>query len=321
MKHLLTLLLMTIGLTSYAQKFQSDKFSLPSGKELSITFIKHGTLMLSYDGHTIHIDPVGMYADYSKLPKADLILITHQHGDHLDKEAIATLSTPDTRLIVTSTVNQQLNKGEIYENGQVKRPFPWLMIETVPAYNTTPDRQKFLPKGRDNAYVLNIEDQRIYIAGDTEDIPTLSTPDTHLIVTSTVNQQLNKGEIYENGQVKRPFPWLMIETVPAYNTTPDRQKFHPKGRDNAYVLNIEDQRIYIAGDTEDIPEMKHLKDIDNAILPVNQPYTMTLEQALNAARMVKPTILYPYHYNDTKVEELVAPLKEEGIEVRIRDLQ
>ena len=239
MKHLLTLLLMTIGLTSYAQKFQSDKFSLPSGKELSITFIKHGTLMLSYDGHTIHIDPVGMYADYSQLPKADLILITHQHGDHLDKEAIATLSTPNTRLVVTSTVNQQLNKGEIYENGQVKRPFPW----------------------------------------------------------------------------------LMIETVPAYNTTPDRQKFHPKGRDNAYVLNIEDQRIYIAGDTEDIPEMKHLKDIDIAFLPVNQPYTMTLEQALNAARMIKPAILYPYHYNDTKVEELVAPLKEEGIEVRIRDLQ
>lgn len=239
MRQLILTLLMMLGLTAYAQKFQSDKFPLPSGKELSITFIKHGTLMMEYDGHTLHIDPVGMYADYSKLPKADLILITHQHGDHLDKEAIATLSTPDTRLIVTPTVNKELGKGEIYENGQVKRPFPW----------------------------------------------------------------------------------LMIETVPAYNTTPERQNFHPKGRDNGYILNIEDQRIYIAGDTEDIPEMKFLKNIDIAFLPVNQPYTMTIEQALNAGRMIKPAILYPYHYNDTKVKELVAPLKEEGIEVRIRDLQ
>lgn len=239
MKHLFTTLFAIISIMIQAQTFQSDTFSLPSGKKLSISFIKHGTLMLSYDGHIIHIDPVGMYANYSQMPKADLILLTHQHGDHLDKAAIAAISTPDTRLIGTATVNQQLGFGEIYENGQVKRPLPW----------------------------------------------------------------------------------LMIETVPAYNITPDRQKFHPKGRDNGYILNIENKRIYIAGDTEDIPEMSHLKDIDIAFLPVNQPYTMTIEQALHAARMVKPFILYPYHYNETKVEELVAPLKAEGIEVRIRELQ
>mgnify|MGYP000205328422 CR=1 FL=1 len=109
--------------------------------------------------------------------------------------------------------------------------------------------------------------------------------------------------------------------VPAYNTTPGRDKYHPRHRDNGYILTFDGLRVYIAGDTEDIPEMKDLKDIDIAFLPVNQPYTMTVPQAAKAAKMFSPKILYPYHYGDTKIGELKDALKGSGIDVRIRELQ
>lgn len=112
------------------------------------------------------------------------------------------------------------------------------------------------------------------------------------------------------------------EAVPAYNTTPGRDKFHPKGRDNGYILTVGGTRIYIAGDTEDIPEMKQIKNIDIAFLPVNQPYTMTPEQAIQSAKTIQPHILYPYHYGDTNINEVKDGLKnEKEIEVRIRALQ
>ena len=93
-------------------------------------------------------------------------------------------------------------------------------------------------------------------------------------------------------------------------------QFHPKGRDNDYIFTIDGLRIYIAGDTEDIPEMENIKDIDIAFLPCNQPYTMTPEQLVRAAKIVKPKVLFPYHYGQTDVSGIPAQLQ--GNDVRIR---
>ena len=111
---------------------------------------------------------------------------------------------------------------------------------------------------------------------------------------------------------------FLVQVVPAYNITEGRTQFHPKGRDNGYILNLDGLRIYIAGDTEDIPEMAAIKDIDIAFLPCNQPYTMTPVQLVNAAKMIRPKVLFPYHYGQTDVSPLPVQLKEEGIDVRIR---
>jgi L-ascorbate metabolism protein UlaG (beta-lactamase superfamily) len=117
----------------------------------------------------------------------------------------------------------------------------------------------------------------------------------------------------------------LIEAVPAYNVVHVRSAgnpFHPKGEGNGYVLTLGDKRVYVAGDTEDIPEMKTLKKIEVAFLPMNLPYTMTPEMAADAARMFRPKILYPYHYGQTDPQLLVALLKpDKDIEVRIRNLR
>lgn len=117
---------------------------------------------------------------------------------------------------------------------------------------------------------------------------------------------------------------LCIEAVPAYNILHKRdngQPFHPQGRGNGYVLAFGDQRIYIAGDTENIPEMQQLQNIAIAFLPMNLPYTMTPEMVADAAKTFKPRVLYPYHYGSTNVTELVELLgAEKNIEVRIRKL-
>ena len=101
-----------------------------------------------------------------------------------------------------------------------------------------------------------------------------------------------------------------------------RPAAHEKGRGNAYILTYGGFRLYIAGDTEGIPEMRALKYIDAALIPMNLPYTMTPEMAADAARMVKPRILYPYHFGETDTAKLVSLLKDEkGIEGRIRRLK
>lgn len=229
-----------IGLMIMGKTFESDHFIAKDGKPLEITFIKHGSLLLNYDGHRIYIDPVSDYADYTQLPKADVILITHEHHDHFDPKAIAAISTADTRIITNAAVQQKIGKGKSMKNGDVLQP--------------------------------------------TE--------------------------------------WMEIQAVPAYNTTPGREMYHPYARDNGYINTLGGTRIYIAGDTEDIPEMQQLKNIDIAFLPVNQPYTMTIPQAVHAAHMISPRILYPYHYGDTPIEQLKEELKKDKtIEVRIRQLQ
>ena len=111
---------------------------------------------------------------------------------------------------------------------------------------------------------------------------------------------------------------IKLEAVPAYNTTEGHLQYHPKGRDNGYILTLDGLRIYIAGDTEDIPEMADIKDIDIAFLPCNQPYTITVEQLVKVAKAIRPKVLFPYHYSQTDVSSIASLLEGDGIEVRIR---
>ena len=153
---------------------------------------------------------------------------------------------------------------------------------------------------------------------DTVAIKLLTKDDTRLITNQSCAEMLGYGTVMANGDKLQMADDIMVEAVPAYNTTEGHQQFHPKGRDNGFVLTLDGLRIYIAADTEDIPEMAELKGIDIAFLPCNQPYTMTVEQLVNAARMVKPKVLFPYHYGQTDVSGSPSLLKDDGIDVRIR---
>ena len=156
---------------------------------------------------------------------------------------------------------------------------------------------------------------------DEQAITSLEKKSTQIILNQSCRTKLGKGIIMKNGDKRSLGNAIEIEAVPAYNTTTGREKYHPKGRDNGYILTLDGLRIYIAGDTEDIPEMKNISNIDIAFLPINQPYTMTLEQVQKAVRTINPKVFYPYHYNDTPVQELVTQLKDTSIEVRIREMK
>jgi L-ascorbate metabolism protein UlaG (beta-lactamase superfamily) len=111
---------------------------------------------------------------------------------------------------------------------------------------------------------------------------------------------------------------IPIAAIPAYNTSPERTQYHPKGVGNGYILSLGDKKLYIAGDTEDTPEMRALSGIEVAFLPMNLPYTMTVEQAADAVKTFKPAIVYPYHYkgSDTaRFKQLVG----DAAEVRLVD--
>src|SRR5690554_3574567 len=153
-----------------ANDFETDTFSTSSNKDVVITFIKHGSLMLAYDGLNIQVDPVTMFADYTIFPKADIILVTHEHGDHLDSVAINQLSKNNTRIIINQSSRDIISKGDVMKNGDNLNLREDIHIEAVPAYNYTEGREKFHPRHRDNGYILTIDGLNIYIAVDTEDI-------------------------------------------------------------------------------------------------------------------------------------------------------
>lgn len=231
------------GVFADNQAFEKDTFNTGKGK-LEITFIGHGSLMLSFEGKTVQVDPWSRLADYSLFPDADLILITHEHGDHLDLEAIHHARKEHTQLVFTELCSQKVSSGIIMKNGET-REVGGIRIEAIPAYNIK-------------------------------------------------------------------------------NKRPDGSPFHPRGDGNGYVLTFGDDaiRVYIAGDTENIPEMAGLTDIDIAFLPMNLPYTMTPEMAAKAARSFRPRILYPYHFGDSDIGEIIQLLDdEEDIEVRIRNME
>ncbi len=228
------------GVTMAAENnFATDKIKTAEG-DIAITFLGHATLMISFNGKIIHIDPVSEYADYAKLPKADLILVTHEHYDHFDPKAIKAIKTDKTALVVTPTIAKQTGDGVVMKNGD-KKVVQGIQIEAVPAYNLVHMRSPGVP-------------------------------------------------------------------------------YHPKGIGNGYIITLGKKRIYIAGDTENIPEMKNLKNIDIAFLPMNLPYTMKPEMVADAAKAFRPKILYPYHFGETDVQKLVDLLKGENIEVRIRKM-
>jgi L-ascorbate metabolism protein UlaG (beta-lactamase superfamily) len=224
-----------------ADQIEKDTISTTAGK-VEITFVGHGTLALRWGEKTILIDPWSKLPGFSELPKADLILVTHNHGDHLDTAAISALRTGSTVILLAPNCAGMVGGGIIIKNGDTRKVLG-VTVEAVPAYNLVHKR-------------------------------------------------------------------------------PDGVPFHTKGEGNGYVLTIGNTRIYVAGDTENTPEMEALKNIDIAFLPMNLPYTMTPEMVAEAARAFKPKILYPYHYSQTDPAKLAPLLKDtKGIEIRVRNMK
>lgn len=195
-----------------------DSYKTPIGV-LYIKMLGHASLMLSLNKLTIYVDPISSVCDFTDMPKADLILITHDHYDHLDSKAWQ----------------------NIFQEGKT------IMISAP----TT------LPVAKDTKFISN-------------------------------------GQTTNYGNIK-------ITAVPAYNIInkrPDKKPFHPKGYGNGYILDFDRFQLYIAGDTENIPEMASLKDIDIAFLPKNLPYTMSDDMFIKAVKSFSPKIVYPYHYSE-----------------------
>jgi L-ascorbate metabolism protein UlaG (beta-lactamase superfamily) len=221
-------------------KYEVDTLPTSAG-DLQITFLGHGSLFFTFNGKQIYIDPFSKVADYAKLPKADVVLVTHEHFDHLDLKALAEIQTGQTVVVLTQLCAKQVKGGIVMHNGD-QRSVGGIQVEAVPAYNIVHKRQ-------------------------------------------------------------------------------DGKPFHPQGDGNGYILTFGDTRVYIAGDTENIPEMEGLQNIACAFLPMNLPYTMTPEMVSEAAKAFRPRVLYPYHYGDTDTSMLQQLLSQvSGIEVRIRKM-
>jgi L-ascorbate metabolism protein UlaG (beta-lactamase superfamily) len=159
-------------------QFESDKISTSEG-ELEMCFIGHGTLMFKYNKLVIHIDPVSREADYSSLPDADLILVTHEHGDHLDMNAIQQILKEDTRIVMTERCKEQLEdfQANVFKNGD-GGAFYGIEVRAIPAYNIAHKRSNgnpYHPKGAGNGYILGFGDTQVLIGGDTENIPEYKT--------------------------------------------------------------------------------------------------------------------------------------------------
>ncbi len=163
------ILLMIIGISTQMKAAEKDIIKTSEG-DLAITFVGHGTLMMEINGKVIHIDPVSMFADYSTMPKADLILITHEHGDHLDAKVIDMLKKESTQILLTEKCAETYKSGKVMKNGD-SGTFDGIKIEAVPAYNM---EKAFHPKGQGNGYVLHFGDTKVYVAGDTENIPEMA---------------------------------------------------------------------------------------------------------------------------------------------------
>jgi L-ascorbate metabolism protein UlaG (beta-lactamase superfamily) len=237
----LTIIIIPMTITVNSQSnTAADNISTTAGI-VEMHFIGHGSLMFKLNSFVIYIDPVRSSGSYDNLPKADLILVTHEHGDHLDIKLVEDLKKDGTVLFCNTA-----SASKVLWATEVK-------------------------------------------AGD-----------------------------------KREVNNIIIEAVPAYNIVNERapgQPFHPKGSGVGFVLTIGEKRFYIAGDTENTPEMKSLRNIDVAFLPMNLPYTMTPEMVADAAKSFKPAILYPYHFGETNTDKIVELLKNTDISVRIRNLK
>jgi L-ascorbate metabolism protein UlaG (beta-lactamase superfamily) len=149
----------------------------------------------------------------------------------------------------------------------------------------------------------------------------LKKASTKIVAPQAAASKLEGAVVIGNGETKT-IDGVTIEAVPMYNLQRGPaagQLFHDKGRGNGYVVTLGGKRIYRAGDTECIPEMKALKNIDVAFVPMNLPYTMTPAEAAECVKAFKPKIVYPYHYRGQNLDEFASALKGSGIDVRIRD--
>lgn len=230
----------------------SDFLSDKQGGTVEIRFLGHASLLFLHGAQTVYVDPVSKYADYASLPKADLVLVTHGHGDHLDLDAISAVRKTDTVVLLPPSCAGRVEGGTALRVDETAGPYAG------------------------------------YAAGK-----------------------------FESG--------VAVVATHAYNRLHERapgKPYHPRGEGNGYLFNLGLLMIYVAGDTEDIPELKDSAGVDIAFLPMNLPYTMTPKMAATASRTLRPRIVYPYHYGETDPQELVKELAgENSIEVRIRDLR
>ena len=214
-----------------------DVLSTSAG-DVKITPVAHGSVMLEIEGRAWHIDPWSK-GDYSSLPKADVILITDIHGDHMDPKAIAAIRKSSTTIVAPAAVAKTVTDAKVLNNGETTTVHG-VKVEAVPMYN------------------------------------------------------LKRG----------PAPGKL---------------YHDKGRGNGYVLTVGAKRIYFSGDTEAVPEMRALKNIDVAFVCMNLPYTMTPDEAADGVKAFKPKVVYPYHYRGSDLEVFAGGLKGSGVEVRLRE--
>lgn len=173
MKWSLTIYLLAMNALLFSQNLpESDKISTTAG-DVEMYFIGHGSLMFRINNFVIHIDPVKSYGKYESLPKADLILVTHEHYDHLDTGLIGTLRKSETIMYCNAASASKVPWAKVLKNGD-KVSVKDISIETVPAYNIVNERAKgqpYHPRGNGNGYILSIGNKKFYVAGDTENIP------------------------------------------------------------------------------------------------------------------------------------------------------
>ncbi|MCZ4258876.1 MBL fold metallo-hydrolase [Sulfitobacter sp. G21635-S1] len=218
-----------------------DTFDTEAGP-ITVHPVSHASFVMETPKGTIYVDPVGDAAQYADFPPADLVLITHEHGDHYNAETLSSLVGESTQLITNPAV-----------------------------FDMLPDDLK------------------------------------------------GKATAVANAEMAQ-FAGMNIEAIPAYNMTEERKNFHPEGRDNGYVLNFDKFRVYISGDTEDIPEMRQLSDIDLAFVCMNLPFTMDVNAAASAVSEFAPTYVYPYHYRgrDGGTQDPEAFAKRVGTDVEVK---
>lgn len=234
--------LTVLPFAAHADGHGADSFPTANGA-IEITPVDHASFVMKTPTAVIYVDPVGDASNYEGFPTADLVLITHEHGDHFNLDTLNGIVAENTALVTNPAVFDMLP-----QDMQAKA------------------------------------------------------------------MQMANGDDTTFGDIA-------IEAIPAYNTTEDRLNFHPKGRDNGYVLTVDGSRVYISGDTEDIPEMRALEDIDIAFVCMNLPFTMSAEAAADAVNEFKPANVYPYHYrgrdNGTQDPMAFAEMLADGISAKM----
>lgn len=223
---------------AHAQNARPVQTFETAAEPVKITPIYHASLMIEAGGKVIYVDPAKP-ANFDGLPHADLILITHTHGDHMDPNSIAAVSKPGTEIFAPPAVVATVTTASPISNGESKSWNGW-KIEAIPMYN------------------------------------------------------IKRG----------PAPGKF---------------YHPRGLGNGYVLTYGGKRFYFSGDTEGIPEMRALKNIDAAFICMNLPYTMTPDEAADAVKAFHPKIAIPYHYRGSDITVFKKDLEGTGIEVRLLD--